>query len=137
MRHYKCNNGKYLPTHDDHSPQSSQQAGASHERSSVFVDSSGQGKPPLLGAMQDLLLVLVPVPPQETEQAYKLIALLMSITYDVAAKMLTLQCPQSSQQAGASHGCVSSCFDSAGQACPPSEGSIHVLTRVCVPVPPL
>ena len=85
MGQYKRNNRKYLPTHDDHSPQSSQQAGASHERSSVFVDSSGQGKPPLLAAMQDLLLVLVPVPPQETEHAYKLIAFFMSITCNVAA----------------------------------------------------
>ena len=87
--------------------------------------------------MQDLLLVLVPVPPQETEHAYKLKDFLMYETRELAVKMLTLQCPQSSQQAGASHGCVSSCFDSAGHACPPSEGSIHVLTRVCVPVPPL
>ena len=72
LRYHQLNNYKYLPTHEDHSPQSSQQAGASHERSSVFVDSSGHGKPPLLGAIQDLVLVLVPVPPQETEHAYKL-----------------------------------------------------------------
>ena len=59
-----------LPAHDDHSPKSVQQAGASQATVSSLVDSSGQARPPFAGAMQLMLLVFVPVPPQDTEQAY-------------------------------------------------------------------
>lgn len=58
-----------LPAHADHSPKSVQQAGASHAEVSTLVDCSGQARPPLVGAMQFMVLVLVPVPPQDTEQA--------------------------------------------------------------------
>ena len=58
-----------LPAQDDHSPYSVQQAGASQSAVSVLVDSSGQARPPFEGAMQLMVLVLVPVPPQDTEQA--------------------------------------------------------------------
>ena len=65
-----------LPAQADHSPNSVQQAGASQVAVSVCVDSSGQANPPLVGAMQDLDLVLVPDPPQETEQACKSVTFL-------------------------------------------------------------